>query len=62
MDFKNWRLKRRQIKSMEKNIDNIYFMNLPYKCPKCHWGTDELTPYVTHLENHLSKNKRKKKK
>ncbi len=55
MDFMNWLLKRKQIKAMNENEDNAYFLRLPYHCPKCIWGTDELTAYVSHLENHLTK-------
>jgi hypothetical protein len=62
MDIKNLFLKKKQIKSMEINDDFGFFLNLPYHCPKCNWGTDELTAYVTHLENHLIKKKRSKKK
>ena len=45
---------------MRKSDDFSYFASLPYHCPKCHWGTDTLTAYVTHLENHLIKKKRAK--
>ncbi|MFX0023754.1 MAG: hypothetical protein ACFE9S_15615 [Candidatus Hermodarchaeota archaeon] len=59
MDLKNYLLKKKQLKSMQKNYDSSFF-SLPFHCPKCHWGTDTLTAYVTHLENHLIKKKRDK--
>lgn len=58
MDIKNWLLKRKQLKSILYNDDYSYFSGLPYKCPKCIWGTDELTAYVTHLEEHLIKKRK----
>lgn len=39
--------------------DINYYNQLPYHCPKCHWRTDELTAYTTHLENHLIKKRKK---
>ena len=61
MDFKNWKLKRKQLKAMEFNNDFGYYLDLPYNCPKCHWATDTLKAYVIHLENHLGKPKNKRK-
>jgi len=62
MEVKNWILKRKQLKSLKEADDCGYFLSLPYKCPKCHWGTDELTAYVVHLENHLIKKPKNKRK
>jgi len=62
MDIKNWLLKRKQLKAIKEADDFSYFSSLPFKCPKCHWGTDELTAYVTHLENHLIKKPKIKNK
>ena len=59
MDLKNYILKRKQIKSMRKNDEGGYFAILPFHCPKCHWGTDTLSRYTTHLENHLIKKRGK---
>jgi len=55
MDVKNWILKRKQIKSLEINDEFGFFQSLAFHCPKYHWGTDELKPYIVHLENHLIK-------
>nr|BDI55163.1 MAG: hypothetical protein [uncultured archaeon] len=62
MDIRNYFLKKRQLKAMDKKnyIGDInYYNQLPYHCPKCHWRTDELTAYTTHLENHLIKKRKK---
>ena len=48
-------MKRKQLKAIKKNDEFSYFISLSYKCPKCYWGTDNLTKYVTHLENHIKK-------
>lgn len=61
MDLKNYLLKKKQLKAMKRNDESSYFVSLPYHCPKCHWGTDSLKGYVTHLENHLIKKKRVKR-
>ena len=55
MDIKNYILKRKQLKAIKKEVDISYFLSLPYHCPKCHFGTDTLSAYTTHLENHLIK-------
>lgn len=55
MDFKNWLLKRKQIKSIRFFNDSHDFICLPYQCPQCFWGTDCKDAYITHLEKHLSK-------
>ncbi len=60
MDVKNWRLKRKQLKSMKLNDDLNYYLSLPFDCPKCYWATDNITDYVNHLENHLGKQNKKK--
>ena len=57
MDIKNYFLKRKQKKALEKENDYAYLASLTYHCPKCLWGTDELNAYVTHLEAHLTKRK-----
>ena len=57
MDLKNYILKKKQLKSMRRNDEGGYFTSLPFHCPKCHWGTDNLSDYTTHLENHLIKKK-----
>ena len=62
MDVKNWLLKRKQLKSLEVNGDYSAFLSLKHHCPKCHWGTDELKPYIVHLENHFIKKSKNKKK
>lgn len=61
MDLKNYLLKKKQLKSMRRNDKDGNFISLPFHCPKCHWGTDTLTAYATHLENHLTKKKRRVK-
>lgn len=43
---------------MQRNEGGSFFLSLPFHCPKCHWGTDTLTEYVTHLESHLIKKRR----
>jgi len=55
VDLKNYILKKKQLKSMRRNDEGSYFDSLPFHCPKCHWGTDTLSTYTTHLENHLIK-------
>lgn len=57
MDIKNYFLKRKQKKALNNEYGAEYFTILLYHCPKCIWGTDVLTCYVTHLENHLIKRK-----
>lgn len=59
VDLRNYLRKRKQRKALEKS-DYAYFSQLPYHCPKCIWGTDNLNNYVSHLENHLIKERRHK--
>lgn len=61
MNLKNWVLKRKQLKAIQKEDEGSFqvFLQMPYKCPACHWRTDELTAYVTHLEGHLIKKKKR---
>ena len=57
--FKKRKLKKQQVKSMEMNDGFGDFILLPFHCPKCYWGTDSKDAYISHLENHLIKKKRK---
>ncbi len=59
MNFKNWKLKRTQVKSIKFNNDAELFISLSYHCPKCNWGTDTKDAFITHLINHLTKKKKK---
>ena len=61
MEIKNSLLKKKQLKSIQINDEGSYFNSLPFHCPKCHWGTDNLSDYTVHLENHLTKKKRRVK-
>ena len=61
MDFKNWKLKKKQKKSMQIQDGYASFISLPYHCPKCIWGTDTIEAYIEHLENHLINTKKSKK-
>ena len=61
MDIKNYLLKKKQLKSIKQSDGDLNFYNqLPYHCPKCYFGTDTLSEYTTHLENHLIKKMKKK--
>ncbi len=63
MNLKNYFLKKRQLKSMQKSkMDINFYLLMPYHCPTCYWATDNITTYITHLENHLKKKKEKKVK
>lgn len=63
MNLKNYFLKRKQLKAMQKSpMETNFYANMPYHCPKCYWSTNDLKGYITHLENHLKNNKTKKLK
>jgi len=55
MDIKNFILKKKQRKAIKGCDDISIWMALPHHCPKCHFATDNLTDYTTHLENHLKR-------
>jgi len=58
MDIKNYFLKRKQLKAIRTCKGDInYYLGLPYHCPKCYFGTDTLSAYTEHLENHLKEKK-----
>ena len=61
MDIKNYLLKKKQLKAIKQTDGDLnFYIQLPYHCPKCNWGTDTLSEYTTHLENHLIKKNEKK--
>ena len=61
MNLKNYFLKKKQLKAMQKTEGDLdFYLQTSFRCPKCYWGTDELTAYTTHLENHLITKKQKK--